>query len=183
MDKKEFVNTYWNQYELLEKDFIKSSEYVRVSKFNYSTFSDQYIRLFLAICSELDSVIGTFCKLLDEDMNKKILFNFISKINFLIDEYSNLNNTRVVTKYPYDTINLVPFSKVSESNSTDWWHDYNEVKHRRGEKSEQGVYNYQKANLKNVLSALAGLYIVCTLFYNQVSDDDSKLESKLFEIQ
>lgn len=183
MDKKEFINTYWKQYELLEKDFLKSSEYVRISKFNYSTFSDRYVRLFLAICSELDSVIGSFCEYLNEDMEKKNLYNFISKINYIIDEYPKLNQTRVVTKYPYDTINIVPFSKVSENNSTDWWHDYNEVKHRRGDKNEQGMYNYQKANLKNVLFALAALYIVCTLFYNLVSENEGELNTNIFEIQ
>jgi len=61
-------------------------------------------------------------------------------------------------------------------------HDYNLVKHFRADKPEVGIPNYQFANLKNVISALAALYILCQNLYKKLEDSQIELEkSKLFE--
>jgi hypothetical protein len=54
-ENSEFIKIYWLQYKLLEKRMIELSDYVSIDKKNYSTFSNQFIFLFLTICSEIDS--------------------------------------------------------------------------------------------------------------------------------
>lgn len=63
------------------------------------------------------------------------------------------------TKYPYDIMNITPMDKFNDFIS-DWWQAYNDIKHRRTQTNDAGRYNYTKANLKNVLYAMAALYIL-----------------------
>lgn len=46
---------------------------------------------------------------------------------------------------------------------------YNKVKHKR-------VHNYRKANLKNVVNALAGLYILENYFVKYIGDRDNDMD-------
>lgn len=67
MTKNEFIKVYWRQYLLLEKEFLNTSDYVSIDQENYSTFSNQYLKLLLAVCSEMDSIAEVLCK---EKMNE-----------------------------------------------------------------------------------------------------------------
>ena len=63
-----------------------------------------------------------------------------------------------------------------------WWQDYNLVKHFRADAPEKGIPNYQRAHLKNVMNALAALYILCQNLYKLLGESDLQLEpSRLFE--
>jgi len=60
--------------------------------------------------------------------------------------------------------------------------DYNLVKHFRADVPEKGIPNYQRAHLKNVMNALAALYILCQNLYKLLGESDLQLEpSRLFE--
>lgn len=64
----------------------------------------------------------------------------------------------------------------------EWWNAYNLVKHNRTEKDENENWNYEKANLKNVLFAMAGLFIILNLFLSDELDKDKDItSSKIFE--
>ncbi|MDE6233249.1 MAG: hypothetical protein K2M60_07905 [Lachnospiraceae bacterium] len=77
---------------------------------------------------------------------------------------------------------IVPFGKLSSAETTNWWHDYNLVKHNRMRKDDNGNWNYEKANLKNVLYAMAGLYIILHIFFQDelLGEDNSLISSRLF---
>lgn len=180
MTNNEFIRIYCNQYILLERKVIDFSEYVAIDKLNYNTFSSQLIFLFLSICSEIDSLAGELCKLIDEDTETKC--GIIKKIEIITTKYPNLKNLRVQTKDPFAEINIVPFKKF-EPNTTSWWTCYNKVKHDRIEMDEDGRYNYTKANLKNVLHSLAALYILINKVGEQLFSydiGDLPIESNLF---
>lgn len=207
MNKEEILKLYYSQYQLLEKRLIELSEYVTIHPSNYSTFSQQFISIFLSICSEIDSLLGEFCKIIQPD-NKKT-FTIADKIKIIIFEYPNLKNLRVQTKFPFETIDLVPFAKYKPNNKEEqefsewWWSDYNKVKHNRSEKtknkrhnnqteqsengrqteqSKNGRYNYQKANLKNVLNSMAALYVIIYKF-KEYLNENMLIESNLFSDQ
>lgn len=40
MNREQFIKLYWRQYLSIEKDFLKTEEYVSIDKKNYSTFSN-----------------------------------------------------------------------------------------------------------------------------------------------
>ncbi|MBD5466674.1 MAG: hypothetical protein HDR21_00805 [Lachnospiraceae bacterium] len=180
MNREEFMKLYWKQYQLLERDLIETDEYVSIDKGNYDTFSNQYMKLLLTICSEMDSIAEFLCGSIDD----KIPFGIKNKLDVLAEKYPNLKKYRVNTKYPYDIKNITPMDKFHDSIS-DWWQAYNDVKHRRMETNDAGRYNYTKANLKSVLYALAALYILNCNVYDSLEDNGKPrtevLISALFE--
>lgn len=48
----------------------------------------------------------------------------------------------------------------SSSSASNWWSDYNSVKHNRTIFNKSKRINYYKANLKNVIYSLAALYVL-----------------------
>ena len=180
MTKDEFLKVCWKQYRLLERDLIQTDEYVSIDKDNYNTFSSQYIKLLLTTCSEIDSIAELLCGIHED----KIPYGIRNKLDVLIEEYPNLKKYRVNTKYPYDITNITPMDKFADSVS-DWWQAYNDIKHRRMQSNEAGRYNYTKANLKNVLYAMAALYILNRKLYDRLEDvgksGEEVLISNLFE--
>ena len=69
-------------------------------------------------------------------------------------------------------IELQPFSNwksTPDFKSPDWWSPYNKVKHSR-------IENYKNANLKNIINALAGLYILENYFVKYIGDRDNDMD-------
>ncbi|MCM1508336.1 MAG: hypothetical protein NC177_14580 [Ruminococcus flavefaciens] len=182
MDENRFIKIYWQQYRLLEKRMIELSDYVEINPKNYATFSNQFISMYLMICSEIDSVADKFCCLLGVTDNKE-RFGINNKINKILEKYNNLKNWKCITKFPFDKINIVPFAKFNEGVSADWWQAYNKVKHSRAEQNENGKYNYELANLKNILFSLSALYLLISKmkeeFCKSVGID---MQSSIFDI-
>ena len=52
-----YVKNYQNYYLKLEKQLNETSKFVEIAKDNYNTCSLEYLKLYLAICSEVD-VLG-----------------------------------------------------------------------------------------------------------------------------
>lgn len=179
MDKNTFIRHYCANYKILENKVIESSDYVSIEPTNYAAFSANYIFLFLSICSEIDSVAGEYCKIISPDSDN---YNgIVSKIELIISKHPNLRNKRIDTKEPFERQSFVPFAKI-ENNNTSWWSDYNKIKHNRTETDSSGRYNYQKANLKNVLHAIASLYILILLIGNEYGFESTlPISSNLFE--
>lgn len=185
MNREQFIKLYWRQYLSIENDFLETDEYVSIDKKNYSTFSNAYSKLFLTICSEIDSLSVEFSQMVKEDYETESHIktnNILKRIDTIKTAYPSINTYQVRTRYPYNELFFAPFAKLKEDNLSDWWHDYNNYKHRRTGQAEGGQYFYEKANLKNVISALAALYLLCYLV--DVYFDDNKgigSESVLFE--
>lgn len=182
MNRTEFINSYYKQYRLLEKRLIDISEYVEFSPKNYAVFSNQFVNIFLTICSEIDSLASEFCKMIN-DNNKKVFSGIINKIDIILTQYPHLRNWKVLTVFPFEIINFVPFAKF-EANVSTWWTDYNAVKHGRTEKDENDRYNYQRANLKNVLFAMSALYILIKKMDEELSQEGTpnfNVTSELFD--
>ncbi len=149
---------YWNQFRLLENRMCELSDYVMISPRNNSTFSNQFITMYLTVCSEIDSLADDFCKELG--VSDKERFGINNKMGNIIEKYPKMKNWSCKTKFPYEEINLIPFAKFEETQAADWWKSYNLIKHKRTEKGEDGLYNYQRANLKNILYSLSAFFIL-----------------------
>ena len=154
MTPQSFSKIFWKQYLLLEKDFLETDEFVTISKANSDTFSNRYTYLFLNICSEIDSIAEEYCKIVKAPSKVK---NILQKMAVIVNDDPKIKDQRVSTKYPYEIINFVPFAGFDSAN-------------------------YQLAHLKNVMNALAALYILCQNLYKLLGESDLQLEpSRLFE--
>lgn len=177
MTSQQFSKLFWKQYLLLEKDFLETDEFVSIDKSNFKTFSNRYTYLFLNICSEVDSIAGEYCKALGRKPK-----NIAANIRVIVTKTPRIKNERVTTKYPYEGIKITPFQSFEDKNVAKWWSNYNLVKHARANEPSGTIPNSQLANLKSVLYALAGLYILCQNLYKLLDESDLVLEpSKLFE--
>lgn len=57
LDINTVVQSYWEYYQELERDFISTRKYVAFEEDNFSTYSVEYLKLYQAVCSEID-VLG-----------------------------------------------------------------------------------------------------------------------------
>ena len=83
-ERREIIKIYWQQYLLLEKRMIELSDYVAIDRKNYATFSNQFISMYLIICSEIDSVADEYCKrfLEQDDTVEQVIFNVFKEKHF-----------------------------------------------------------------------------------------------------
>jgi hypothetical protein len=148
---------YWQYYLSFEEDIDRLFRYIEPSEHNFSVYSVELTRLYLAICSEIDVLLKAYCKLLDAVSNP-------SKIN----EYAEVV---VLTKSGFcsKTVNLqrsrlsfTPFSEWKQQSTPAWWKKHNGVKHNRD-------VNFKDANLGNVLNAFAALYLLNLYYYHEQS--------------
>lgn len=190
MTRDEFCRLHWSYYLVLEKDFLDTERYISfdfgdnylydsqhtvTDCANSTTFSNEFVKQYQAICSEVDVILKSICK----ELGNTSANSMPDYTNLILNQWSNLPNQKV----RMNVIELQPFKNWSPNpvyNSPDWWSPYNRVKHERLE-------NIRDANLKNVANALAGLYILESYLVKFIGDRDNDLDipndiSKLFEL-
>ena len=143
---KDFLKLYWKQYLSLEKDLLQMDDYVTIDSKNYGCFSNNFAKIFMMACSELDSLVLKFDEIIRRDffIEKALPKSFPQKLDMLLYKYKNLHNMRISTKADICEINFVPFTNFTENETDGWWKDYNLVKHNRTEINSGGKYNYEK---------------------------------------
>lgn len=52
----DFINNYWSQYRLLEKEYLNTLQFITLDEDNDNAFSQAYIKLILELGSEIDVV-------------------------------------------------------------------------------------------------------------------------------
>lgn len=173
-----FYRTYWTYYLELEREVLQIGRYVDIDKANRMAFSIEILKVFQAVCGEIDSVAKEM--VFSRFPNKsEYLFKPVKNIYqwwYLLDRAIPTLSTysvRALGKYPlkpwkgfkcqlkenvsdkgkhYFTSNL-----AKGCHAPAWWNAYNKVKHQRAALigSEPA---YHRANLGNMLCAIAGLY-------------------------
>ena len=118
---------------------------------NKLTYSHRIYELLLRTCTEFENN----CKGI-------LIANGYDKKNLNAEDYFKINRASKLSEYEVK-INIwspsprviYPFKDwdVEQYSPLSWYQDYNKVKHNRSE-------NFPKANLENLLNAVAGLYVV-----------------------
>lgn len=187
---KEFIQNFWKHYKLFEEDLLETERYVTLSQDNFDTYSVEYNKLYLSICSEVDVVL----KLISQQLGKPDV-DKIDDYFFISLKCVGLKNEKV--KLIEEEFIINPWNGWEIGNPPIWWTFYNKVKHERlticnnPNSPANGKPYYKMANLQNVLTALAGLYILefyCLLIYcikNQPDNYNCMLpifKSKIFTL-
>ncbi len=173
MNRDEFCKHHWEYYLVLEKDFLQSERYVSFElgdNFLYdklehqdcgnsTTFSDEFIKQYQAICSEVDVILKSICEELGNTSANDMQHGYTPTI---LQAWPHI----IAQKVKFEDVELQPFAnwrQAPDYKSPDWWTPYNKVKHKR-------IENYRRANLKNVVNALAGLYVFENYFVKLIGD-------------
>ncbi len=142
-------------FHMLQEDLKKIFEYIEPHTDNYNTYSHRLYELFLRICTEIES---NFKGILQANgYVKSNSYNWNIKDYYKVEAVTKLSSYELKIKLSNKEEVLKPFKDWSERSRLSWYQDYNTVKHNR-------LNNFNKANLKNVLTALAGLH---ALLYSQ----------------
>ena len=199
MTRDEFCNRYWDYYLLLENEFVNTNRYIAFdlgdnnlyseagettdidSYGNSLVFSDEYVKQYQSICAEVDTVSKAICCEFSESEARSM--PRYTKI--ILEQWPTLPEQKV----EFASTILQPFKdwKSIGGNNTrlefsglEWWRDYTDVKHNR-------IENYRKANLKNVVNSLAGLYTLELYLVRHIGTRDDKRDvpndiSKIFHL-
>ncbi|MQA29177.1 MAG: hypothetical protein GEU82_04960 [Luteitalea sp.] len=148
------IDAHWNFFLAIERDLEVLSRYVEFDERNFECFSIEIARLLVAASGEIDVVAKQVCRAIDpgsaadriKAYRTELTANFphISAFPVLIPRFG-------LTLHPWETwkrANGVPF----------WWTAHNKIKHHRNTE-------YDQANLKNALNAVAALFVMVLHLY------------------
>lgn len=141
----------WDYYLVLERELVNSFSFVELSNDNFSTYSVEFAKMLLSICSEFDSVFKDYVELrsANRPSNIKEAFECLSALNDItfVNEVVDIAINQSISLKPFNAWTSGMYAKLP------WWDSYNAVKHDRG------TY-FREANLKNCLNSLAALFCI-----------------------
>ena len=182
-EELKFYHDFWKQYIELEKLFLETEKYVAICDKNKNTYSIQYNILLQAICAEVDVVIKRLCYEYDSQVKVEDMKDYIHIITlfdpFLKDIEVNLELYSMLI-HPWKNIGFREVNGVEKPKCPYWWDGYIKLKHRRLTFSKSNnefnilERNIQQANQKNVLGALAGLFVLETRCLQKMRERFSK---------
>jgi hypothetical protein len=144
---------HWNYLLALESDVERLARFVEFAHRNFETYSIEMAHLFLAAASEVDVVAKQLCSILapaDKATNMK---KYREALRHRLPEVESL-----IVTIPRYGLEFQPWSDWRNNESPNWWRDHNKVKHQRRT-------HFHKANLRNVLDATAGLFLLLLYYY------------------
>ena len=164
------TSSYWESFKALYRDFEDSFRYVHPHPDHFGVYSLRYYELLLRACTEFESL----CKQKVSEMKLSLKNPRRMDITdyFLLADPLQITNYSV--GYHFDPIHFrAPLEQWKHDHRLTWYQDYNTVKHDR-------VSEFKKANLQNVLDAIAALFlliIACKLSphgtYHWLTDSNS----------
>ncbi len=146
---------HWQHFLSLEKDFIKTIEFVELTTINGSTHSVVFTKLLLSICSEVDVVAKMICQNIDPTSSANNINNYRTEIT---GKYVNFHTVECLI--PRYGITVNPWESWEKSENPQWWREHNDVKHNRSSYSHL-------ANQRNVKEALCGLFTLLLYLYHE----------------
>ncbi len=194
-----FIRSYWNYYIELEEQLISTKRFVDFDKSNNKTFSVEYLKLLQATCSEIDVVAKIMAEHFDPAF-KSLDNKNIQKWGLVIQTtFSNIENITVRFNNDYSIVpwcdwayekyinkkGNIGYRLIRGKQTPAWWTAYNKVKHERTSAYGNSQTNYARANLGNLISAMAALYILETLYLSRLGRNGDPVicaKSKLFNL-
>lgn len=169
-----FIKSYWEYYLELESQFIETKRYVAFDAENAKTFSVEFLKLYQAVCSEIDVVgkeIAASLNLsfrVDENTNIKKwgfeiqqIFPTLKDITIIfngdraVQPFKNWEYEKYLNKKGMQCLRAV----CPEKKPILWWTNYNKVKHQRIG-LVTGTKNFPLANQNNLILSLSALYLL-----------------------
>lgn len=202
---KAFIKNYWNYYRELEDELIQTKRYVEFHESNHKTFSVEFLKLYQAVCSEIDvlgkALASTRNTNFQPNDKKNNIFKWWFEIqdgkikvkdviedteeDIPLDEYrcTFMGDFEIIPwrdfgiRYEADSAGRMKHHLGRGKNTPTWWTSYNAVKHNRTLRPENANdINYTRANLGNLMRAFAGLYVL-ELYQMQLIGTDNDLQA------
>ncbi len=150
------TNEHWRYFLTLEEDIERTTRFVEPNPANYATYSLEFVRLILSICSEVEVVCKVLCERIKPARKVKNMNNYREVIT---RKYPKLHTSEIsVDRFG---LTFKPWEEWGTPINPAWWQEHQDVKHRRHK-------HFALANLRRCLEAAAGLF--CLVLYLYVED-------------
>lgn len=192
MTRLEYLQQHWEYYRVLEEDFFGVMRYIELDLGdnalysgtaacnigNSMTYSIEFVKQYQSISSATEDILKSICAQLGR-ANAENMERDYTPIILGDTFFQKIANQKVKVHQQ----ELQPFMNwsITPYKSPEWWKAYNDVKHNRNAE-------FKKANMKNVLNTLAGLYILNMYLVKNISDEQGEQidvpnsKSRLFEM-
>jgi hypothetical protein len=145
---------HWNYFLSVEADLERLSRFIEFDAQNYPCFSVENTRILISAAAEAEVVCKQICLALTPHASAGNMHKYRDTI---VSAFPSIPRFEVLM--PRYGLLLKPWDNWSTPPGVpDWWTAYNKIKHHRHTE-------YHRASLKNVLNAVAGLYVVCLYLY------------------
>ena len=149
----------WDEYKLLEENFIEYLRYVPLTSEHFKVWSLNLGDILIRTCSIIDSFFkrAMFCSELNSVKRIGWYRSLDGKqINMgthrdIFEDFYGLSSKKIIEIRKSNA--FIPFSKWNSKKSPEWWDAYNLVKHDR-------FYCKKKATLEATTNALSALFIL-----------------------
>lgn len=200
MRLQQFIRSYWNYFLELEEQLIGTKRFVDFDRENRKTFSIEYLKLLQATCSEIDVVAKMMAEKFDVAF-KNVDNKNIQKWGLVIQKsFPAIGTVSVLFNNDYTVIPWENWEYETHLNSKgnmcyrlkqgkstpSWWTAYNKVKHERTSPYKNGKTNYVRASLENLVAAMAGLFVLESMFIQYLVKEQNEItyeKSRLFSIE
>ena len=186
------MNIFWNIYKNIERELIQISNIIHIDDNQLSIYSPKITELLIRTVVEVEAISKElyFKNGGDKENNNQLFFD-TDCIDFLENKWL-LSKKKVIVSAPNfyfsdeDNRVLTPLKKANKrgSSSSKWLIAYQAVKHNRNN-------SLLKGNLKNLIEALAGLYVL-NIYYKDLvyslsrdsngTNFDNSLGSSIFSV-
>ena len=193
---------YWNYYIELEKEVLHLRKYIDFNTKNYNTFSIEILKLYQAICSEIDVVGKSLAKFINPNYSPKNDINIykwwfeIENKLYVTNRFPSFINDPEKNNHIYE---FEIYNHLFDCKYKPWFNFYIIIKKTKDEKNIlvldnnkstpkwwsdynkvkhnringlNGDNNYEKANLYNLINALTALYILESSYLQNVGNID-----------
>jgi hypothetical protein len=153
-------NQIWYYFLSIERDFIRTIDFVHLDVKNSGAFSNEYAKLLLLIGSETDVVAKMLCNKIDATKEAENIEDYRSIIRA---KFPGMHTIEIeIARFG---LKVQPWSSWDPTigNSPSWWKAHNHVKHERDK-------NFPEANQLNTLHALCGLFALHLYMQKDLSD-------------
>ncbi len=148
------IDDHWNYFLSVEQDMERLSRFIEFDERNYDCFSLEIVRLLVAAAAETDVVCKQICQYLNPASRAERIDHYRDEI---VPAYPVMSRFEVLV--PRYGLRLKPWDNWNQPRGVPlWWTAYNKIKHERHTE-------YHRANLKNVLNAVSGLFVACLYLY------------------
>ena len=149
---------HWNYFLALDSDAEKLSRYIEFTTDNFEAYSIELVRLLLSAASEVDVIAKLLCGEVDPTAKANDISDYR---NILNSNLPKIRDMRILI--PRYGLELIPWDNWKNNKTPDWWSDHNEVKPQRDK-------NFKKANLRNTLNSISGLFCLLLYYYKDEAE-------------
>lgn len=160
---------YWSYYLSIEKMMKNTSQYVTPCEQNKNTYSDEFMKIILLSCSEIDSILKAICKennvlMKDKQYNMSVYAQTLLKQKDIKEwafspECSTSSRGKGILCFPFKELDATkPYAGLT------WWEDYQKLKHNRLDNAELG-------NLENAVYAITAHFVLLRIMTDLLSEN------------